>query len=80
MTTRKELEQKTAELIKVLDEFEESKQEAAIFICSQVVAWVSINHYEGLGIIAETLFSWRENSLEAIAESQKEEKEVKKSE
>ena len=79
MTTRKELEQKTSELVKVLDEFEESKQEAAIFICSQVVAWVSINHYEGLGILAETLFSWRENSLEAIADSQ-EGKEVKKNE
>jgi hypothetical protein len=68
LVSRDEIEKKTFELCEMLKCFDGETSEAAHYICFQVVSQSACSHFEGVGILAETLLSWRETSLECSCE------------
>ena len=44
------------------------KSDAANYACYQIICWASENHFEGIGILTETMLSWREESLAVMDE------------
>ena len=65
---QEDIEKKTEELCELIKNFKGSKSEAAEWICFEIVNWASYNHYEALGILAETMARYREVSMEAMSE------------
>lgn len=70
--TREDIEKKTGELVELLKNLEDGRKDAAEWICREVVIWAADNHYEGVGILTEALFAWREISLDILDEETKE--------
>ena len=66
--TREDIEKKTDELCEMIKKFKDGKSDAAEYVCYQVVTWACENHYEGIGILTETLIKWRNESIEAMDE------------
>ena len=73
ITKWEDIERKTKELTELIDNFDGSKLEAAAYVCFEVIVWASHNQFEAMGILAETLLSYRETSLEILAEEDKNE-------
>ena len=66
--TREMIESKVQELVDMIKEFEGSRGDAALYAISELVTWSSDSHFEGVGILAEALISWRNCSDEILSE------------
>jgi len=73
--TREDIEKKTEELVELIKNFEGSKGDAALHVCFEVTTWACDTHFEGVGILTEALFMWRNRSIEVLDEQGEKESE-----
>jgi len=66
--TQEDIEKKTAELCELIKNYEGGKSDAAEWICFEIVNQASYNHYEALGVLAETMARYREVAMEVACE------------
>lgn len=66
--TQEMIEYKVGELCDLIKDYEGGKADAASHCCFEIITWAADNHFEGVGILAETLFSWRGRSKEVREE------------
>ena len=68
--TQEQIEFKVEELTELIKNFEGSKSDAAQYAIEEIVTWAAYNHYEGVGILTESLMSWRKCSIEVLEEEE----------
>lgn len=74
--TAKEIDKKIDELCNLINDFEGST-EAAIHVCEMVVCVASTGMCHGLGIFQEAMLRWREDTIVAEKEMEREEQKAK---
>ena len=66
--TRDMVSEKIKELCEMIESMDEGQGDAACFACNQVVCAAAESHFDGVGILTETMLQWREFSVEVLNE------------
>ena len=65
-TKWEDIERKTKELVELIKNYDESKAEAATWVCTEIVILSCDTYFETLGVFIDLFLSYREDCMKTL--------------